>query len=183
MREQHTNYTSQNQMVREILVYPDKRLYQKSIDVVSFDEKLYYALDDMFDTMSNRNGIGLAAIQIGVPLNIVIINITDKDDITKENLLEIINPVILEKSGSQKYKEGCLSVPEFYEEITRADFVRLSYFNRFGEKRELTANGLLAVAIQHEMDHLNGNLFIEKLSIIKRKKKKKEWKSKKRHKL
>lgn len=166
-------------MIREILAYPNKKLKEVSRDITYFDEKLHELLDDMNDTMINRGGVGLAAIQIGVPSRVLIINIPDEDDKQlKENLIEAINPVITEREDEIIFKEGCLSVPEFYEEIRRARRIKVEYFDRFGEKKELYCEEFMAVAWQHEIDHLNGKLFIEKLSILKRKKFEKEYNNK-----
>ena len=166
-------------MLREIITYPNKILKKTSKDVKKFDEELVLLLDDMYQTMINKNGIGLAAIQIAVPLNILLINLPDEDDKQlKENLLEIINPTILDKKGTTTYMEGCLSVPEFYEDVQRADWIKISYYNRKGEKIVAEYDGLLAIALQHEIDHLEGHLFIERLSFLKRKKFEKEWKKK-----
>ncbi len=160
-----------------ILVYPDKRLKQPSRPVTVFDEKLHRFLDDMNDTMTASNGIGLAAIQVGEPIRALLINLPDEEgNQYPENLIEVINPVIVEKRGSTTYTEGCLSVPEYYDDVVRAEWVRVEYQDRHGEKKEMEADGLLAVALQHEMDHLDGHLFIEKLSFLKRKKFEKEWK-------
>lgn len=164
-------------MVREIVVYPDKRLKQRSKEVEKFDKELHTLLDDMNETMMAKNGVGLAAIQVGVPIRALIINIPDEEGNQKqENLIEVINPRILETKGKIKYTEGCLSVPEYYDEVERAEWVKIEFFNRFGEKQVVETDGLLAVAFQHETDHLNGHLFIEKLSFLKRKKFEKEWK-------
>ena len=164
-------------MIREIITYPNKILKQKSKDVTDFDKELHTLLDDMYETMIAKNGIGLAAIQVAVPLNALIINLPDKDDKQKkDDLLEIINPTIIQKEGKTVYQEGCLSVPGFYEEVQRAEHIKVEYFNRYGEKQTLDCHKLLAIAIQHEMDHLKGELFIEKLSYLKRKKFEKEWK-------
>jgi peptide deformylase len=168
-------------MVRDIVIYPDKRLKQISKEVKSFDSTLYNLLDDMYDTMIDKKGVGLASIQIGVPLRVLIINLPIEDDKSKnsqpkENTLEIINPIFLQKSGNQKSQEGCLSVPGFYEDIDRAEYVSIEYYDRYGNKKTLEDSGFLAVAIQHEIDHLDGKVFIEKLSFIKRKKFEKEWK-------
>ncbi len=172
-------------MVREIVVYPDKRLKLISKDVESFNGALHDLLDDMYDTMIARNGVGLAAIQVGVDQRALIINIPLEDaesgqDQPKENTLEMINPVIIEKDGKEKFQEGCLSVPGIYEEVERAKHVKVEYFDREGNKHTIEDNDFLAIAIQHEIDHLDGKVFIEKLSILKRKKFEKEWK--KRHK-
>ena len=169
-------------MIREIITYPNKILKQKSQDVEVFDEKIHTLLDDMYDTMRAKNGVGLAAIQIGVDQRALIINIPlegipeGEDEQPKENTLEMINPVILEKDGTEKFQEGCLSVPGIYEDVTRAKHVKIEYYDRNGEKQLIEDDGFLAIAMQHEMDHLDGKLFIEKLSIIKRKKFEKEWK-------
>ena len=175
-------------MVREIVVYPDKRLKLISKEVTSFDGTLHDLLDDMYDTMCSKNGVGLAAIQVGVDTRALIINIPledqegdsygeehSKNDQPKDNTLEMINPVILEKDGREKFQEGCLSIPGVYEDIERAKHVKVEYYDRHGEKRTIEDDGFLAIAIQHEMDHLEGKVFIEKLSFLKRKKFEKEW--------
>jgi len=172
-------------MLRDIVIYPDKRLKEISKPIERFDSELHTLLDDMYETMINKNGVGLASIQIGVPLRALIINIpieTDSKDPRvqqpKENTLEVINPILLEAEGKTKYQEGCLSIPGYFEEVDRFKRVKIEYQNRFGEKFILDDDDFLAIAIQHEMDHLDGKLFIEKLSIIKRKKFEKEWKKK-----
>ena len=170
-------------MKRDIVIYPDKRLKQHSRPVEHFDAELHALLDDMYDTMVEGNGVGLAAIQIAVPLRVLIINVpveTDSEDPRvqqpKENTLEVINPVILEADGKTRYQEGCLSVPGYFEEVERFKKIKIEYQNRHGEKIILEDDDFLAIALQHEMDHLDGRLFIEKLSILKRKKFEKEWK-------
>ncbi len=166
-------------MIRDVLVYPNKRLRVKSKDVVDFNKELHCLLEDMKDTMYANEGIGLAAIQIGVDKNVLIINLTDEDgEQNHENLFEIINPVILEAEGSITYQEGCLSVPTVYEEIERKEKIKVRYYNRDGIMIEEELEGIMAIAFQHELDHLNGHLFIEKLSYLKRKKFEKEWKKK-----
>jgi len=166
-------------MVREVLVYPDKRLKVVSKDVEKFDDKLHSLLEDMKETMYASDGIGLAAIQIGVAQNVLIINLSDEDgEQHPENLVEVINPVILEADGSVTYQEGCLSVPSVYEDITRNESIKVRYFDRHGVMIEKELEGLMAIAFQHELDHLKGHLFIEKLSYLKRKKFEKEWKKK-----
>ncbi len=168
-------------MIREIITYPDKRLYQQSKKVENFDKELHQLLDDMYETMIAKNGIGLAAIQIAVPLNALLILLPDEnDEQKKENLHEVINPKIIEKKGSIVYQEGCLSVPDYYDDVKRADWIAVEYFDRNGNKIVKECNELLAVAFQHEMDHLQGHLFIERLSYLKRKKFEKEWKKKQR---
>ena len=164
-------------MVREVITYPDKLLRLKSKDVEKFDSELHTLLDDMYETMIAQNGVGLAAIQVAVPLNVLVINLPNEEDVQDKNdLIEAINPVITHKDGTQVFTEGCLSVPGFSEDVTRAEHIIVEYFNRFGEKQTMESEGFLAVAWQHEMEHLSGHLFIENLSIIKRKKFEKEWK-------
>jgi len=170
-------------MVREIVVYPDKRLKLISKEVISFDGALHDLLDDMYDTMRARNGVGLAAIQVGVATRALIINIPLEDadgehDQPKENTLEMINPIITEQDGIEKFQEGCLSIPGVYEDVERSKHVKVEYFDRNGDKQTIEDDDFLAVAMQHEMDHLDGKVFIEKLSYIKRKKFEKEWKRK-----
>jgi len=164
-------------MIREVLTYPNKLLRTKSSDVVKFDEELHTLLDDMYDTMIAENGVGLAAIQVGIPLNVLIINLPNEEDIQgKEDLIEAVNPVITHKDGEQVFVEGCLSVPGFNEEVKRAQHIIVEYYSRDGEKQTVEAEDFLAVAWQHEMEHLAGHLFIENLSFMKRKKFEKEWK-------
>lgn len=168
-------------MVHQVLTYPNKMLKKKSVEVALFDDELGVLLDDMYETMLSAGGVGLAAIQIGVPQAVLLVNLLDDDGMqSKENLLEIINPVITQKSGEIVWQEGCLSIPEYYDDVIRADQITLSYQDRFGNACTLEAEGFLAVAIQHEMDHLDGRLFVERLSILKRKKFEKEWKKQKR---
>ena len=168
-------------MILEILTYPNKKLFVKSLEVKVFDEGLHKFLDDMYETMIAKNGIGLAAIQTGEAKRILIVNLVDEEskEQRKEDLLEIINPKILRKEGEIIYQEGCLSVPGYYEDVKRAEFITLEYQDRFGQHRELEADELLSVAIQHEMDHLDGHLFIERIGYNKRKKFDKEYKKQK----
>lgn len=164
-------------MIREVITYPNKLLRTKSEDVVEFNEELHTLLDDMYDTMVDQSGVGLAAIQISVTLNALIISIPDENDVQKkEDLIEAINPVITHKDGEQVFTEGCLSVPGFHEDVKRAQHIIVEYFNRNGEKQTMECEDFLAVAWQHEMEHLEGHLFIENLSFLKRKKFEKEWK-------
>ncbi len=166
-------------MIRDIVVYPDKRLKLISKTVEVFDATLHTLLDDMYETMCAKNGVGLAAIQVGVPLRVLIINVPSDEGEgaqPKENTLEIINPQILWKEGVEKFQEGCLSIPGIYEEIERSKRVKISYVDREGTPQEIEDDDFLAIALQHEIDHLDGKVFIEKLSYIKRKKFEKEWK-------
>jgi len=166
-------------MIRDIVVYPDKRLKLISKTVEVFDKTLHTLLDDMYETMCAKNGVGLAAIQVGVPLRVLIINVPSDEgegEQPKENTLEIINPQILWKEGVEKFQEGCLSIPGVYEEIERSKRVKITYVDREGTPQEIEDDDFLAIALQHEIDHLDGKVFIEKLSYIKRKKFEKEWK-------
>lgn len=164
-------------MMLKIVTYPDKLLKLPSKAVEHFDQELHTFLDNMFETMMGSNGIGLAAIQVARPLRALILCIPDDEgEQKKENVLEIINPVIHAPQGLTTYQEGCLSVPGFYEDIERFESLTLHYQNRHGEACVLEANELLAIAIQHEIDHLEGKLFIEKLTYNRRKKFEKEYK-------
>lgn len=164
-------------MILDILTYPDKRLKQKSRDITEFDTKLHALLDSMNETMIVSNGIGLAAIQVNKPINALIINLPDENgEQLPENLMEFINPVLTTKDGHTTYQEGCLSVPGFYEDVERFENVTVTYKDRYGSEHTLHADNLLSIAIQHEMDHLLGKLFIEKLPYMKRKKFEKEYK-------
>ena len=164
-------------MIREVITYPNKLLRLKSKDVEQFDSKLHTLLDDMYETMMAETGVGLAAIQVAIPLNVLIINLPNEEDIQDKNdLIEAINPIITHKDGTQVFTEGCLSVPGFSEDVTRAKHIIVEYFDRNGQKQIMECEDFLAVAWQHEMEHLAGHLFIEHLSIIKRKKFEKEWK-------
>jgi len=166
-------------VIRDIVVYPDKRLKLVSKEVEEFNKELHTLLDDMYETMIAKNGIGLAAIQVGVDLQALIINLVRDDEKQyKEDLLEVINPKILEKDGEVVYQEGCLSVPGYYDDVKRAEHIKVSFFDRHGKEHIKEYKDLMAIAFQHEMDHLSGHLFIEKLSFLKRKKFEKEWKKK-----
>jgi peptide deformylase len=160
-----------------IVEYPDKKLREKSLKVEKFDENLHKLLDAMNYMMIKTNGIGLAAIQVAYAKQILILNIPDEDgEQPKENLIEMINPLLVHKEGETIYQEGCLSVPSFYEDVTRYENVTVNYQDRDGNTKTLEATGLLSIAIQHEMDHLVGVLFIDKLSYARRKKFEKEFK-------
>jgi peptide deformylase len=167
----------------QIVEYPDRRLREKSKPVEQFDKELHNLLDGMYEIMIKHNGIGLAAIQVAHPKRALILNIPDEDDKqNKETLLEIINPVIVSKDGETTYQEGCLSVPTFYEDIARFQTICVSYQDREGNTKTLDADGLLAIALQHELDHLDGILFIDKLTYSRRKKFEKEYKQREKDK-
>jgi len=170
-------------MIREVITYPNPILRKKSKDVEVFDKELHTLLDDMNDTMQEYSGVGLAAIQIGIDLNVLIINIPLDNEGNEEdgkqldeNLIEAINPVVTHKDGELVFSEGCLSIPGFHADVTRAEHIIVEYFNRQGVKQTMEANDFLAIAWQHEMEHLSGHVFIEHLSFLKRKKFEKEWK-------
>jgi peptide deformylase len=172
-------------MIKEILVYPNPILRKKSQDVEKFDSELHSLLEDMNDTLIHSGGVGLAAVQIGVLKNVLLINlpVVDPDDETKdiilpENLIEAINPSITYQEGEQVHQEGCLSVPGYYDDIKRAYKITVNYFDRDGNKITKEVDDFEAVAWQHEMEHLSGHVFIENLSFLKRKKFEKEWKKK-----
>jgi peptide deformylase len=161
----------------KIVEYPDRKLKEKSKIVEKFNKELHKLLDAMYPIMMDSNGIGLAAIQVAHSKQAIILNIpNENDEQSDENLLEIINPIITHRKGSTTYQEGCLSVPTFYEDISRYEFINLRYQDRYGHTKTLEADGLLSIALQHEIDHLNGILFIDKLSYSRRKKFEKEYK-------
>ncbi len=163
----------------EIVTYPNKILKQISKPVERFDDELHKLLDNMYDTMLKNNGVGLAAIQVAVPIRALLIDIGDKDgNQSKDTLIEVINPEFLEWDGIQKDTEGCLSVPDYFDDVERYEKVKVKFYDRFGNEKIMDANGLLSVAFQHETDHLDGHLFVERLDYIKRKKFEKEWKKK-----
>lgn len=157
----------------EILTYPDPRLAKKSEPVTKFGPELKGLVSDMLETMYHAPGIGLAAPQINVHKQIVVIDVdydsTDDDPpvFTDQNPRVFINAKIVAKDGNILFKEGCLSVPGEYEEVERAERVTVEYQDVNGEKQRLEADGILAVAIQHELDHLDGRLFIDRLSFVK----------------
>lgn len=164
-------------MKLQIVEYPDKRLKMKSVEVVEFDTELHNLLDAMHPFMIETNGIGLAAVQVGHHIRALILNIPDEEgEQPKENLLEIINPKIVTQDGETTYQEGCLSVPTFYEDIKRHNTITINYQDRDGKAHTLEADELLSIAIQHEIDHLDGILFIDRLSSSRRRKFEKEYK-------
>lgn len=154
--------------ILEILKFPDERLAQVSVPVKKFDKELHSFLDSMAVTMYNAKGIGLAAAQVGRFERFFIIDLGLAED-EESKLYEFLNPKILSGSGKIKYEEGCLSVPGYTEEVNRKEEILIEYQDRNGTPKEMTVHGLLAVAIQHENDHLDGVLFIDRLSPLKRK--------------
>jgi len=163
----------------EIVTYPNKILKKVSKPVERFDGELHKLLDDMYETMIANQGVGLAAIQVAVPIRALLIDIGDEEgNQSKDTLIEVINPEFLTWDGSIKDTEGCLSVPDYFDEVERYANVKVKFFDRFGKEHTMDADGLLSVAFQHETDHLDGHLFVERLDYIKRKKFEKEWKKK-----
>ena len=153
--------------LREILTEPNAILREKSLNVDMVDKDLQKLMDDMLETMYAAPGIGLAAIQIGVPKRVIILDIDQKEG--QKNPMFFVNPEIIEKSeNSSTYEEGCLSVPGQFAEITRPEKCFVKYLDYYGQKKEIKAEGMLATCIQHEMDHLEGILFIDYLSKLKR---------------
>ncbi|MET0047575.1 MAG: peptide deformylase [Sedimenticola sp.] len=150
--------------ILEILHFPDPRLRTKAKPVNTVDDAVRKLVDDMFETMYKAPGIGLAATQVDVHKRIVVIDLSEERD----QPLCLINPEIIAKEGVEEMEEGCLSVPDISEKVSRADRVKVSALDRDGNPFELEADGLLAVCIQHELDHLDGKLFIDYLSGLKR---------------
>lgn len=153
--------------VRPILHYPDKRLREPGKPVTEFGEELGQLIDDMAETMYAAPGVGLAAPQIGVALRLFIVDVATDDD-EPSDLRVFANPEILERIGTTTFDEGCLSFPGAREEIERAERVRVRAQDRDGNTFELEAEGLLAIAIQHENDHLDGKLMIDKLGVLRK---------------
>ncbi len=148
----------------DILQYPDERLRHVARPVDAVDEDVRTLADNMVDTMYAAQGIGLAATQVGVDLRVCVIDVSDG----KDDPLVFVNPEILARDGEQESEEGCLSIPEVFEKVRRAGSVTVRALGRDGEPFELDADGMLAVVIQHEIDHLVGRLFIDHLSLLKR---------------
>ena len=153
-----------------ILEFPDERLRKKATIVKEVDDKIRKLLDDMLETMYESRGVGLAATQVDVHKRIVVIDVSEEKDAP----LFLINPEIFEKDGVKESEEGCLSVPGFFEKVTRAEHIRVRALNRDGKNFEFEATELLAVCVQHEMDHLDGKLFVDHISSLKRQRIKKK---------
>jgi peptide deformylase len=153
--------------LREIIILPDKRLRLVSEPVKTVDAGVRALVDDMFETMYEAPGVGLAAIQIGVPKRIVTADTAKKDEEKRPQVF--LNPeVVWSSEDKASYEEGCLSIPEYYEEVERPTQVKVRYMDIDGKSQEIEANGLLATVLQHEIDHLNGVLFIDHISKLKR---------------
>ena len=147
----------------DILHYPDPRLRTQAKAVENVDDELKTLVNDMFETMYAAPGIGLAATQVNVHKQIIVIDISEE----KDQPLCLINPMILKADGNEDHEEGCLSVPGVYETVQRAESIEIRALNKDGEAFEMQASGLLAICIQHEMDHLQGKLFVDYLSRLK----------------
>ena len=153
--------------IKKILTLPDPILRKKSSNVVNVDNDLRQLMDDMLQTMYDAPGIGLAAIQIGVPKRVVVMDLAKNDE--KKNPMYFINPEIIWKSNvNSSYEEGCLSIPNQFAKIDRPDKCHIKYLDYNGHEKEIKAEGLLSTCIQHEIDHLNGVLFIDYLSKLKK---------------
>ena len=152
-------------MILDILKYPDKRLRTIAKPVLSVDEAIKQQVKDMFETMYEAPGIGLAATQVNFHQRIIVIDVSDE---CKEPIC-LINPEVIEKSGEIQWEEGCLSVPDYYENVIRANDIKVQALNQDAETFELEASEMLSVCIQHEIDHLDGILFVDHLSKLKQK--------------
>ena len=148
-----------------ILCFPDPRLKNVAIDIQTIDASLQTFIDDMFETMYHAPGVGLAATQVGVAKRVAVIDISAE----KDQPLVLINPEIIESRDHKIFEEGCLSVPQHFDRLSRANWVKMRAMDRHGKEYTLEAEGMLAECIQHEIDHLNGKLYIDYLSSLKRK--------------
>ena len=165
--------------ILNILHFPDPRLRKKAEPIEEVTDDIRQLADDMLETMYDAPGIGLAANQVNVQKRLIVIDISED----KSEPLILINPEILDKQGEREYEEGCLSVPEAYETVVRADTVTIKAVNRDGEPFEFSAEGLLASCVQHEIDHLDGKLFVDYLSNLKRERIKKRLEKHQKQKL
>ncbi len=161
-----------------VLHFPDPRLRKKAVAIATIDETIRELAHDMLETMYEENGIGLAATQVNVQQRLVVMDLSEE----RNEPLFLINPEVLATEGKEEMQEGCLSVPGFYDTVQRAERIRFRYQTLDGDTVERDADGLLAVCVQHEIDHLNGKLFIDYLSPLKRQRiKKKLEKQEKQH--
>lgn len=161
----------------DILHYPDPRLRNRASPVKRVDEAVRALTDDMLETMYAAPGVGLAAIQVNVPLRIVVIDVSEQ----KNAPYQFINPEIIEQSGEIELEEGCLSVPGIYETVPRSEWIKVRALDREGKPFELETDGLLSVCVQHEIDHLDGKLFVDYLSRLKRQRIRKKATKAQRH--
>ena len=158
--------------ILDILHYPDTRLRTKATPVKEVDSKIQTIIDDMFETMYDAPGIGLAATQVNIHKQIVVIDISKE----KNEPLCLINPKIVEKEGEEVSEEGCLSVPEYFADVKRAEKIKVQALDRNGKEIEIESDDFLAICIQHELDHLQGKLFVDYLSPMKQQRVKKKMK-------
>jgi len=153
-------------MVREIIIWPDPRLRETAQKVEVVDDEVRALVCDLFETMYAANGVGLAAVQLGVARRVITIDTSAKQE--GQQPLALINPVVVWSEGETLFSEGCLSIPGESEEVTRAEKVRVRALDRDGKQFEVEGTGLLAIALQHEIDHLEGVVFVDKVSTLKR---------------
>jgi len=153
-----------------ILEFPDERLRKKAAVVKTVDDKIKKLADDMLETMYQSHGVGLAATQVDVHQRVIVIDISEE----KNDPLFLINPEVFEKDGIKDSEEGCLSVPGFFEKVKRAEHIRVKALDKDGQSIEFEATDFLAVCVQHEIDHLNGKLFVDYISTLKRQRIKKK---------
>jgi peptide deformylase len=153
-----------------ILEFPDQRLRKKAAVVKTVDDKIKKLVDDMLETMYASKGVGLAATQVDVHQRVIVIDVSEE----KDTPFFLINPEIIEKDGIKESEEGCLSVPGFFEKVKRAEHIIVKALNREGQSFEFEARDFLAVCVQHEIDHLNGKLFVDYISSLKRQRIKKK---------
>lgn len=147
----------------DILIYPDPRLHEVAKPVTDVDDRIQKLIDDMAETMYDAPGIGLAAPQVNVLERIIVVDISENRD----SLIALVNPEVIESAGEVEYEEGCLSVPGIYASVNRGEKIRVRALDRSGEPFELDAEGLLSICIQHEIDHLDGKVFVDYLSRLK----------------
>lgn len=150
--------------IRKIIYLPDERLRKQSKQVETFDDNLQILIEDMFETMYDAKGVGLAAPQIGINIMLSVLDVVGD----KQTQIVIINPEVVESQEVETFQEGCLSVPGVYDKVKRAKWVKVKALDRHGEPFEIEGEGLLGECLQHEIDHLNGKLFVDLLSPLKR---------------
>ncbi len=163
--------------ILDILHFPDPRLRKKALPVERVDDEIRRLVDDMLETMYAAPGIGLAATQVNIAKRVVVVDISE----SKNSPLALINPKILDRQGEEEMEEGCLSVPGYYDTVRRAERIKMRALDRDGQDFELETGGLLAVCIQHELDHLDGKLFVDYLSEMKRQRIRKKLEKAARH--
>ncbi|AAL53505.1 peptide deformylase [Brucella abortus str. 2308 A] len=159
--------TEKSMSVKPLIILPDPVLRQVSKPVERFDDQLRKFASDMFDTMYDAPGIGLAAIQVGEPIRMLVIDLAKEGEPKAPHIF--VNPTIVQSSDKRStYEEGCLSIPDYYAEVERPATVKVNYFDADGKPQSMEADGLMATCLQHEIDHLNGVLFIDHISKLKR---------------